>query len=93
MSKSENTNDSNKAGQSNASTGNTNSTTTNTLKLAVFEEDDYFEEFDVEECIDNQGKDDIDFKRWQEDWEDEDINDNFDKVLRKEMEVFKAKSG
>ena len=63
-----------------------------TTKLGLFEEDDYFEEFDDEEWNDNQSKEDIDFKRWQEDWEDEDINDQFDKVLRKEMDDFNKRS-
>jgi 26 proteasome complex subunit DSS1 len=61
-------------------------------KLGVFEEDDYFEEFDDEEWGDTNTKDDIDFKQWQEDWEDEDINDQFDKVLRKEMDMFKKRN-
>ena len=60
-------------------------------KLAVFEEDDFFEEFDDEEYNEGQVKEsEIDFKQWQEDWEDEEINDQFDKILRREMDAFKA---
>ncbi len=62
-------------------------TQTATTKLAVFEEDDYFEEFDDEEWVENNTNEDIDFKQWQEDWEDEEINDQFDKVLSREMEL------
>ncbi len=61
------------------------------VKLAVFEEDDYFEEFDDEEWNEGAVKEDLDFNKWQEEWEDEEINDQFEKVLRKEMDTFKAK--
>lgn len=59
------------------------------IKSNVFEEDDYFEEFDEEGYAENnnQNEEDIDFKQWQEDWEDEEINDQFDKVLKREMEL------
>ncbi len=66
------------------------SANTNPSKLGVFEEDDYFEEFDDEEFNEVDTKEDIDFKQWQEDWEDEEINDQFEAVLRKEMENFKS---
>jgi 26 proteasome complex subunit DSS1 len=59
-------------------------------KLAVFEEDDYFEEFDNEDWNEGAVKEDIDFNKWQEEWEDEEINDQFEKVLRREMEAFKS---
>lgn len=62
----------------------TATTTAPTSKLAVFEEDDYFEEFE-DEGFDDQTKEDIDFKQWQEDWEDEENNDHFEDVLRKEF--------
>ena len=58
-------------------------------KLAVFEEDDYFEEFDNEEWTEGGVKEEMDFNKWQEEWEDEEINDQFEKVLRREMENFK----
>ncbi len=90
MNKNKDTNKDNNKSTTTAATTNA-PTTQPTIKLGVFEEDDYFEEFDDEEWVGNQA-DDIDFKRWQEDWEDEDINDQFDKVLRREMEAFKNKS-
>lgn len=58
-------------------------------KLGVFEEDDYFEEFDDEEWNERGTKDEIDFNKWQEEWEDEEINDQFEKVLKREMENYK----
>jgi len=63
--------------------------TANQTKLAVFEEDDFFEEFD-EEDYDGGVKEDIDYSKWQEEWEDEEINDGFETVLRREMELFKT---
>ena len=63
--------------------------TTHATKLAVFEEDDYFEEFDEEEWTEGGVKEEMDFNKWQEEWEDEEINDQFEKVLRREMENFK----
>ena len=59
------------------------------VKLAVFEEDDYFEEFDDEDWNEGAVKEDLDFNKWQEEWEDEEINDQFEKVLRKEMDALK----
>jgi hypothetical protein len=69
-------------------------------KLTLFEEDDYFEEFDDEgnniilifyliEFNENNLKENIDFKQWQENWEDEDVNDQFEKVLKRELDNFK----
>jgi hypothetical protein len=76
------------------------------VKLGVFEEDDYFEEFEDEgkencdliilfilfvEWAEAQGKEEIDFKQWQEDWEDEEINDHFEKVLKAQIDGQKIK--
>jgi hypothetical protein len=59
------------------------------IKLGLFEEDDYFEEFENEEWNEGQIKEEIDFKQWQEEWEDEEINDQFEIVLKREIEAFK----
>ena len=53
------------------------------IKLGAFEEDDYFEEF--EQNYDFQRKDTIELKQWQADWEDEEINDNFEEILKAEI--------
>ena len=37
----------------------------------------------------NQENEEINFKRWQEDWEDEDIDDQFEAQLKHELEVNK----
>ena len=57
------------------------------IKLGVFEEDDYFEEF--EQNYDFQRKDTIELKQWQADWEDEEIKDNFEEILKSELSNFK----
>jgi len=57
------------------------------VKLRVFEEDDYFEEFQQENIDPLRKKDSIDFKQWQADWEDEEINDNFEKILKEELKL------
>ena len=59
-------------------------------KLGLFEEDDYFEEFEDEEWNEGHVKEELDFKQWQEEWEDEEINDQFEKVLKKEIEACMA---
>ena len=59
----------------------------NLVKLRVFEEDDYFEEFQQENIESLRKKDSIDFKQWQADWEDEEINDNFEKILKEELKL------
>ena len=38
------------------------------VKLRVFEEDDYFEEFEQDNIDTLRKKDSIDFKQWQADW-------------------------
>jgi 26 proteasome complex subunit DSS1 len=60
------------------------------IKLGLFEEDDYFEEFEDEEWNEGHVKEDIDLKQWQEEWEDEEINDQFEVVMKREIEAFKA---
>jgi hypothetical protein len=72
----------------------------NQVKVGLFEEEDYFEEFDDEGILfikiewqaGDKMQDNIDVKRWQEDWEDEEINDKFDEILKCELEAFKQAS-
>ncbi len=60
-------------------------------KLGLFEEDDFFEEFEDEEWNEQSAKEEINLKQWQEEWEDEEINDQFETVLKREIDAFKAK--
>ena len=68
------------------------------IKLRVFEEDDYFEEFEEGNNkiffiilfynIDKLQLEKIkseEMRRWQANWEDEEINDNFENVLKQEL--------
>ena len=66
----------------------------NQTKLGVYEEEDFFEEFDDEGNVqlkldwnESNKQDKIDIKAWQEEWEDEEINDQFEKILRSELEA------
>ena len=54
------------------------------IKLGVFEEDDYFEEFEQNKNS-MEKKDENELKQWQADWEDEEINDNFEEILKAEI--------
>ena len=54
------------------------------IKLGVFEEDDYFEEFEHNKNL-IEKKDENELKQWQADWEDEEINDNFEEILKSEL--------
>ena len=58
-------------------------------KIQIFEEDDYFEDFSEEDWDEQAIKEDINFKQWQENWEDEEIDDKFENQLRSEIENFK----
>ena len=59
----------------------------NLVKLRVFEEDNYFEEFEQDNIDTLRKKDSIDFKQWQADWEDEEINDHFEEILKSELKL------
>ena len=54
------------------------------IKLGVFEEDDYFEEFEHNKNL-IEKKDENELKQWQDDWEDEEIKDNFEEILKSEL--------
>ncbi|KAH9545411.1 hypothetical protein CY35_12G046700 [Sphagnum magellanicum] len=55
-------------------------------KLDVFEDDDEFEEFENEDWDDKEedGKDAL--QQWEDDWDDDDVTDDFSVQLRKELE-------
>ena len=58
------------------------------IKLGVFEEDDYFEEFEQNRNY-IEKKDENELKQWQDDWEDEEIKDIFEEILKSELSNFK----
>ena len=58
---------------------------TTPAKEHVIEEDDEFEEFENEEWKEDQ-EDADDAKQWEDDWDDEEVDDDFSKQLRAELE-------
>ncbi|KAL8521928.1 hypothetical protein ACS0TY_012182 [Phlomoides rotata] len=58
---------------------------TEEVKMDLFEDDDEFEEFDVDqEWDEKEGKEFT--QQWEDDWDDDDVNDDFSLQLRKELE-------
>ncbi|KAJ2746588.1 26S proteasome complex subunit SEM1 [Coemansia sp. BCRC 34301] len=53
--------------------------------MGALEEDDEFEEFDVE-AWDNAEEDTEDITLWDDNWDDDDLEDDFSKQLRVELE-------
>ncbi|VFQ64952.1 unnamed protein product [Cuscuta campestris] len=60
-----------------------------TLKIDLFEDDDEFEEFNLDESEDGM-KDEEKVvpqqNQWEDDWDDDDVTDDFSMHLRKELE-------
>jgi len=54
------------------------------VQLRVFEEDDYFEEFEEDKLQLSRIKSE-EMRKWQSNWEDEEINDNFEVMLKQEL--------
>ncbi|KAJ0966137.1 hypothetical protein J5N97_027275 [Dioscorea zingiberensis] len=54
-------------------------------KIDLFEDDDELEEFEIdEEWDDKEGKETL--QQWEDDWDDDDVNDDFSLLLRRELE-------
>ncbi|XP_051123121.1 protein DELETION OF SUV3 SUPPRESSOR 1(I)-like [Andrographis paniculata] len=61
------------------------------LKLDLFEDDDEFEEFEIDqEWDDKEGKEIS--QQWEDDWDDDDVNDDFSLQLRRELETIPEKN-
>ncbi|CAH9118305.1 unnamed protein product [Cuscuta europaea] len=59
---------------------------TSVPKMSVFEDDDEFEEFDIDETEDdNKELKDV-TQQWEDDWDDDDVNDDFSQQLKRELE-------
>ena len=57
-------------------------------KVDVFEDDDEFEEFENEVWDDeDEGKGAV--QQWEDDWDDDDVTDDFSVQLKKELEAEK----
>ncbi|CAA0820894.1 Probable 26S proteasome complex subunit sem1-2 [Striga hermonthica] len=58
---------------------------TDGAKIDLFEDDDEFEEFEIDqEWDDKEGKEIT--QQWEDDWDDDDVNDDFSLQLRRELE-------
>nr|XP_043607647.1 protein DELETION OF SUV3 SUPPRESSOR 1(I)-like [Erigeron canadensis] len=55
-------------------------------KVDLFEDDDEFEEFEIDQVWDvkEDGKEAT--QQWEDDWDDDDVNDDFSLQLRRELE-------
>ncbi|KAK4778957.1 hypothetical protein SAY86_006485 [Trapa natans] len=59
---------------------------TEEVEMDLFEDDDEFEEFEInEEWEDKEEKQEV-TQQWEDDWDDDDVNDDFSLQLRKELE-------
>ncbi|KAL4323604.1 hypothetical protein GQ457_11G030930 [Hibiscus cannabinus] len=58
---------------------------TEDVKIDLFEDDDEFEEFEInEEWEEKEGKEVT--QHWEDDWDDDDVTDDFSLQLRRELE-------
>ncbi|KAJ1510146.1 26S proteasome complex subunit SEM1 [Coelomomyces lativittatus] len=72
--------------QPSQTTTTTSSNTTGLPKLGILEEDDEFEDFPVEDWDDkDQAQDQEDVHAWDDNWDDDDVNDEFTNQLRVEF--------
>ncbi|ESQ38865.1 hypothetical protein EUTSA_v10022469mg [Eutrema salsugineum] len=60
--------------------------TTEEVKMDLFEDDDEFEEFEInEDWVEKEEVKEVG-QQWEDDWDDDDVNDDFSRQLRKELE-------
>ncbi|KAI8543632.1 protein DELETION OF SUV3 SUPPRESSOR 1(I)-like [Rhododendron vialii] len=55
-------------------------------KIDLFEDDDEFEEFEINQEWDDKEEGKEVTQQWEDDWDDDDVNDDFSLQLRKELE-------
>ncbi|KAK8574218.1 hypothetical protein V6N13_097207 [Hibiscus sabdariffa] len=58
---------------------------TEEVKLDLFEDDDEFEEFEINEEWDNEEGKEV-MQQWEDDWDDDDVTGDFSLQLRRELE-------
>nr|CAD1828342.1 unnamed protein product [Ananas comosus var. bracteatus] len=61
-------------------------------KIDLFEDDDEFEEFEIDQEWDEKEEGKETTQQWEDDWDDDDVNDDFSLQLRKELESNSEKS-
>ncbi|KAL1204513.1 Protein DELETION OF SUV3 SUPPRESSOR 1(I) [Cardamine amara subsp. amara] len=60
--------------------------TTEVVKVDLFEDDDEFEEFEInEDWVEKEEVKEVS-QQWEDDWDDDDVSDDFSRQLRKELE-------
>ncbi|CAN6717947.1 hypothetical protein ACFX13_015698 [Malus domestica] len=65
---------------------------TEVAKMDLFEDDDEFEEFDINEEWEDKEEGKEVTQQWEDDWDDDDVNDDFSLQLRRELENNPEKS-
>ncbi|KMZ69022.1 putative 26S proteasome complex subunit sem-1 [Zostera marina] len=60
--------------------------TSTEVKVDLFEDDDEFEEFDIDIEWDDKEESKDALQQWENDWDDDDVNDDFSVQLKKELE-------
>uniref|UniRef100_A0A7N0ZX12 26S proteasome complex subunit SEM1 n=1 Tax=Kalanchoe fedtschenkoi TaxID=63787 RepID=A0A7N0ZX12_KALFE len=56
------------------------------VKMDLFEDDDEFEEFEINEEWEAKEEGNEITQQWEDDWDDDDVNDDFSLQLRRELE-------
>ncbi|WZY77380.1 hypothetical protein YC2023_023764 [Brassica napus] len=70
--------------------------TTEEVKMDLFEDDDEFEEFEINQggflfhWVENEEQVKEVGLQWEDDWDDDDVSDDFSHQLRKELETISA---
>ncbi|KAI3454519.1 hypothetical protein Pfo_011182 [Paulownia fortunei] len=59
---------------------------TEEAKIDLFEDDDEFEEFEIDQEWDDKEEGKEITQQWEDDWDDDDVNDDFSLQLRRELE-------
>uniref|UniRef100_A0A7N0VEV6 26S proteasome complex subunit SEM1 n=1 Tax=Kalanchoe fedtschenkoi TaxID=63787 RepID=A0A7N0VEV6_KALFE len=60
-------------------------TATEEVKVDLFEDDDEFEEFEINEEWDDK-EEGTEGQQWEDDWDDDDVTDDFSLQLKRELE-------
>ncbi|KAG2588398.1 protein DELETION OF SUV3 SUPPRESSOR 1(I)-like [Panicum virgatum] len=59
---------------------------TEEAKMDLLEDDDEFEEFEIDQEWEDKEEGNEALQQWEDDWDDDDVNDDFSLQLRKELE-------
>ncbi|XP_058786283.1 protein DSS1 HOMOLOG ON CHROMOSOME V-like [Vicia villosa] len=58
---------------------------TEDVKIDLFEDDDEFEEFEINEEWDDKEEGKEIAQQWEDDWDDDDVSDDFSVQLKREL--------